>query len=304
MANLASLGNTWSDLLLNSFFRGQIANPPETVYFSLGQAGSATVPVELAVTRTPVKRNRGWVNGTNSDTYPYQSSGTGTNKLNIRNPIDVYCTGLGANEYPNICVMIFDAATAGNLLFVWEPNWTYVANVVNGDVVRIGAGCQTVDTTGGWISELDQMPWLARNSTIGAYVYALLADWLFRGFDSMNSMFGTGSYPNVYLAFWDLALNDWAAIPRLGIPRNTSAWTAPVNGAASTLERKISNAVDFTFGQCTAGIANHACRLQVHMASTPQAVNDTIYTISGFNITANVGDSVEFLAGELEIVLN
>lgn len=315
------LGATYSDLFLNAFFRGVVGTPPSTVYASLGQSGSLLVPNEIpGITRAPVRINRGWISGTDSKGYPFQSTGTVNGSAYMEGRFDIYLTGLGANTYTQagtgtdqqMCLMLFDAASAGNLLATWTTN-SLIFNVINGDVVRCGRGNGTGATlnSSGVYTDDDSIAALTNNNnsivTVGTYVYSMLVDWLFRGFNSVNQLYPPASFPNVYASIENNSGVAFA-IPRLAVPRSTGVWNAPVDAApGTTQQRKISNAVTFTFGAATAPVSTGAnnCSLVFRMASTPQSFNDVIYGIRLTNgLTLATGDVLQITAPNLEVVVS
>lgn len=312
MANLAALAPTYSDLVLNAIFRGVVGTPPSTLYFSLGQSGSTTVPVEVSgMTRTPVKTNRGWLNGTDSATYPFQSSGTLTNPLNIQNAIDLYAASITGGPYTNFCVLVYDALTGGNLLLVVEPTWSSVPEVVAGDVLRLAS--PRVDVASGVCTEVPYLPFLRVSTfgtvaSMGSGMFSILSDWLFRGFNSMLSQFDPATFTNVYANFVDISTQSVITeIPRVGLPRSTGMWSAPVaQNAGVTLERKIANSVDVVFPAATGTNTYSVVGLEFRMANVPQSFNDRIYQIylSGVTLSIVPGNVYQFLAGTLEVVLN
>jgi hypothetical protein len=141
-------------------------------------------------------------------------------------------------------------------------------------------------------------------SAASLYVYAMLMDWLFRGFASLTGLYDPGTFPNVYASFYNAttgaAITD---VPRLAIARNTSNWAAPVDlVAGASLRRKMVNAVDFTFSAATATNSYGNAGVKFFMTSTPQSFDDTIYTIRLGALTINSGDVFKFPAGSLEVI--
>lgn len=320
MASLAALGATYTDLILNAIFRGSVGTPPTTLYFSLGASGSTLTPVEITTTRTAVKVTRGWLSGQDSSSYPYQSTGTVAGRSNVMHEgFDIYCTGMGANTYTNVCILVYDAASAGNLLAVFEPSWSNIVQLVNEDIVRVGSPLYDITDLGGGFSYNLTLPANTLNyamlfqrannagSDLGAYMYAAVTDWLWRGFDSINSLWPPGTYPNVYINFINgitgAIIND---IPRLAVPRSTGAWSAPAYVSPGTnLERRITNSVDFNFGSATGPGSYTNAGIQFRMSNIPQSFDDLLYEITNFpNLTWNTGDNITFAAGQLDIILN
>lgn len=306
----------WSDLILNAMFRGSVGTPPATLYFSLGQSGSITVPVEISgIVRAPVVCSRGAFSGTDTASYPYQSTGTLANRVYMRTIADIFCTGLGSNNYSSFCGMIFDAASGGNLLYVWNILSGYTQNVINGDVVRMGQGCGLVTLlSGGGSSGIEDGMMMAQRGTVygtapSEYVWSMYMDWLFRGFDSINDFFDVSTYPNVYLSLWDNADGvEVTQVPRVAVSRTTGSWSAPAYNAPGTnLERKITNSNTITFPAATAGGTYAFPKLKITMSNTPQAFNDTIYSgrlyTFGNPFSFNAGDVFRFPASTLDILL-
>jgi len=321
MSALAALGNTYSDLILNALFRGVVGTPPTTVYFSLGAAGSVLTPVEITTTRTPVKVNRGWLSGMDNATYPYASSGAAFGNSNVMgHGFDIYCTGMGANTYTTVCLLVYDAASAGNLLAVFEPQWGYVVQLIDGDIVRVGRATYDSTSNGGYFpiyslslpaSSSNYATLFSFNTTaataMGAYAGAMVTDWLWRGFDSIDAIFPVATYPNVYLNWATNAGAVITDIPRLAIARSTGTWNAPVSVSAGVnLERKITNALDFTFNNTTVAGSYVNPFLQARMSNTPQAFNDILYSVQlgGYTLTYGLGDNIIFPAGNLDFILN
>jgi hypothetical protein len=322
MASLAALGATYTDLVFNAIFRGSVGTPPTTLYFSLGASGSTTVPTEITTTRTAVKVRRGWLSGQNSYSYPYQSTGSVSGPSNVMHEgFDIYCSGMGANTYTTPNILIYDAASAGNLLMAIEPAWTRVAQVINGDIVRIGS--PYYDSTylgdGGFgmgvynLALPAQIQYYAKlfdggsSSPFTAYANAMITDWLFRGFDSVNDLFDPTTYPNVYLAMHNSSTGaEFTDIPRVGVPRTTGVWSAPAYVAPGTnLERKITSLVDIAFPAATGANTRTQTALHIHMGYAPQAFDDTLYIISPFGtLNYAIGDIISFPTGLLELVLN
>lgn len=322
-ASLAALGATYTDLVLNALFRGSVGTPPSTLYFSLGASGSTTVPTEITTTRTAVKVNRGWLSGLDSSRYQYQSSGGAFGSGNIMTEgFDIYCTGMGSNTYLDPCLLVYDAASAGNLLGAFEPVTGPVIQVINNDILRVGRAYYDSTSDGGFTptytlsqpaSSTNYAKLMGNFSSsgvlfMGAYPYAMLFDWLWRGFDSVNTLYPVGTYPNVYLNFADGSTgNEITTIPRLGLSRSTGAWSAPAYVSPGTnLERKITNSVDLNFASTTGSGSYSNPYLHIRMASTPQAFSDILYAIqfTAYTLTFNFGDNITFLAGNLDLILN
>jgi hypothetical protein len=208
---------------------------------------------------------------------------------------------------------MYDAAVGGNLVATWTTDGN-VVNVINGDVVRCGRGGNAgsvFNSSGVYIDDNSAAAFTNNNNSlvaVGPYVYSLLVDWLFRGFNSVNQLYPPASFPNVYACFTNASGVEFSAFPRLAVPRSTGVWNAPVDAApGTTQQRKISNAVTFTFGAATAPVASGAnnCYLAFRMASTPQAFNDTIYGIRLNNgLTVATGDTVQITAPNLEVVVS
>lgn len=311
MAFLAALGPTYTDMVLNAIFRGVVGTPPTTLYFSLGQANSTTVPAEISgITRTPVKVNRGWLSGTDSFTSQYQSGGTLANAVCMQNAVDLYLSGI-AGTFANYVVMVYDAPTGGNLVVAIEPNWAQMSEVTTGDVVRLARPYS--DVFSGVVSEHKYNPFLRVSSFatvqgLGSGMYSILVDWLFRGFDSMNSQFNPASLPNVYANFVNISNQTVISeIPRIGVPRATGMWSAPVaQNAGVTLERKIANLSDIVFPAATGTNTYTVVGVEFRMANVPQSFNDRIYQIylQGVTLSIHPGDVFQFLANTLEVVWN
>lgn len=321
MAALAALGATYTDLILNALFRGTIGTPPTTLYFSLGASGSVLTPVEITTTRTAVKVNRGWLSGQDSPTYQYQASGTVFGKNYVTcDGFDIYCTGMGTNVYTSPCILIYDAASAGNLLMVIEPSWTYIVQVMNDDILRVGRAYYDAPSSGGFSPTYTlQLPASSANYaalfelnfqntiSMGAYAGAMLTDWLWRGFDSVNDLFPVATYPNVYLNFAQSNGTVITTIPRLAVARSTGSWSAPAALSPGTnLERVITNSGNLAFDVATGTGTHVAPYLQARMSNTPQAFNDVLYSIQLSNDTLDYdpGDIISFPAGNLDFILN
>lgn len=316
MAGLAALGPTYSDLWLNAVFRGSVGTPPTTIYLGVGSDGSTLIPVEVSTTRTPVILDRGFVNGTDSPVYKYPSSGTVANPSPLVVQGDghfLFCTGMSTNEYLAPAVLAYDASSGGNLLFVAEPSANgLVLRVIDGDVLLLGTRLYTVTSSPYAVvakTDTSLPPFLQRDETnyvyLGTYPYSMLVDWLLRGEDAVNERFPVGTYPYVYAYFTTSGDTEITAIPRLAIPRNTSVWGAPAAVSPGVnLERKITNSVDFTFGAATAGGSYSSPRFKIAMSNVAQAFDDTLHVVILPSLAFSAGDTVRFLAGSLDVVIN
>jgi len=210
--------------------------------------------------------------------------------------------------------MIFDASTGGNLLAAMKPTEVnIVPEVVNGNVVRLwNSNVFNIDTGGNCTGTEYCSLWkpgsVVNGTVMGGYMMALIADWFFRGFDSMNQLFPVSSFPNIYANFWDVnAGTVITKIPRLTIARSTGSWSAPVNqNAGVNLERKIANTNALTFAAATSGATYNAgsILLEFRMSNTPQSFNDILFRTTIGAVTWVTGDVLQFTANNCEIVLN
>jgi hypothetical protein len=314
-----NFGPGYSDLILNAFFRGVLGTPPSTVYFSLAQyQNPVTVPVEISgVTRAAYKLNRGSVAGTNQPFYPYQSSSTGTSPATMNMPVDIHCTGLGANTYTSPLPVVYDAATNGTLLGVWPNNMlsTKVAQVINGDVVRVSEETYSNAASYGWYytdiiidtpTGTDYKAQFAADTytpIVGAFVYGMVVDWLFRGFDSFNQMFPVSTYPNIWLAIQNYSGADYAAIPRIAIPRTTGSWSVPADASpGNKILRKITNSNTVSC-VTTQSVNLSYFYISFRLSNVPQAFNDQICRIyRNVPLVAAAGDTITFAPGALDVV--
>jgi len=149
--------------------------------------------------------------------------------------------------------------------------------------------------------------WTRGNSAYAAHMYGMNIDWLFRGFDSINTGYNPSSSPNVYMNFASSGGSVVSEIPRLAIARNTSNWSAPAaRQSGVNLERIIQSQVAFTFAAATGANSYSNPKVQFRMASTAQSFDDRIYEFQMLNTTLAiaVGDIFTFSAGGVEIVLN
>lgn len=306
-----------TDLILNAFYRGQVAAPPTSIWLSLGSGTADNDVTELSgMTRIERLCNRGEFGGTDSAGYPYPSSFNAAAQVTLVRDLYLKLPTTGVTPTASHYLMAFNASTGGSLYFSLKLSTTTFGSTIypsaygqyfNGDIIHIPAGTPL---------------FLAQNARLGNWPYGIMIDYLLRGIDTFTAYFNISTYASTFMAFggnfsqvygWNDGVSVNQNVPYVAMPRNTTTWSAPADYATTSFPykmRKITNLVTLTSGAATApsGTANAAGygMYSVHMSNAPQAFDDTWYawmdTTTG-QLTWSTGDTISFAPGAIEIVM-
>lgn len=308
------LGPAAADLILNGLYRGQAVTPPTEMWLSIGTGADLRSVTELAgATRVVLKCNLGEIRGTDSTSYPYPSSGTGTSGFfwgrGIYVPVP---TGMPVDYTGNTYLMAFTASTGGSLYFV--------GRATSNSSFHPQSAMTTLNPRDVlWFTSLIG----AQGAGLPAYMYAIFVDFVFRGRNTFTELINLTSYPNLYMSFgwtnsaiqatpgYGTTYGYWSGMPWMTIPRNTTTWGAPTTYTSGTTSlRKITNLVTLTTNPATVASADSGYHggyalYAIHQGNTAQAFDDTFYMINGpqSSLQWNVGDQISFAPGQLEIVI-
>jgi hypothetical protein len=286
--NYARFGATYNDLCLNGLFRGTFGTPPAVVYLSLG-AGAWGSVTEIPGIRAALTLDRGSVRGANPTRTIHQSvlaNGGALDACYFGYEVTGHIDKAQAETTVGF-VMVWDAATGGNLLATFIANPTDGTRyVLGGDVFRFSANMSMATHSGSAVE--------------GGNIYQMLTDWLYRGYPLASSL-SLGSYPNVYLNV------PIASFPNpVVLPRGAGSWSAPSDaGIAGSTARKIVNAAAVDFGPATSAGSTTTVVVQAFPTASMQSYERLFY---GSVVKAlgsyswGVGDTLRFAAGDLEIV--
>lgn len=302
MATTFRLGIGWANLVADAIFRGSVGTPPAEIYLSLGGPDKFVTKNEISH-RTKLVCSRGLVNGLYSVDYYHESPRTTKGLVATLEPIRMYIPTAQADTKV-YKLMGHSAASGGDLLFCFCETSEIAENgmyAFGGDTM--GYYTRPADTT-----TLERATMFSADSAGPAWIGSILHDWLWRGYDSVNSWFPVSTFPNVYITLtkgpsgtaFNLTNNNVA------VARSTGSWSAVATYGTDQIPRlKISNTNTINFGTANEGTGGNIVTAKITATNTAQAFDDTLTKVyMSPSVTWAIGDTISFAPGALEIEIH